>query len=110
MGLEYRAAPFGTVPSRYDSLLEYVEEHGLISRNQQDLGNGYWSETYSVKTKSDAILIETEESTLNEVIGLFTNKKATEIVALNHQETAWLNNSDKRQLVDYKYAFELFLH
>lgn len=110
MGLEYRAAPFGTVPSRYDSLLEYVDENGLINRNQQDLGNGYWSETYTVNDKAnveETVFEATEQATLNEVIRLFQGKKATDIVKSNHQETAWINNQQERRLVDYRYAFEL---
>jgi DNA-binding transcriptional regulator YiaG len=110
MGLEYRAAPFGTVPSRYDSLLEYVDEHDFIKRNQQNLGNGYWSETYTVnkKTAKEKVTFkEDEQSTIDEVIKLFRNKNATEIVKSNHRETAWINNQQEKQLVDYKYAFDL---
>lgn len=110
MGLEYRAAPFGTVPSRYDSLLEYVDEHDFIKRNQQNLGNGYWSETYTVNKKvikEDVTFKEDELNTIDEVIKLFRNKNAAEIVAINHDEIAWIRNQENRQLVDYKYAFEL---
>lgn len=110
MGLEYRAAPFGTVPSRYDSLLEYVDENGLINRNQQDLGNGYWSETYTVNDKvntEETGFEAAEQATLNEVIRLFKGKSATDIVKSNHRETAWINNQQEKQLVDYRYAFEL---
>ena len=108
MGLEYRAIPYGTVPSRYDSLLEYVAENGYINRHQKVLADDRFMETYSLTDKSENVDLATQElDTLNAIITIFKGKTATEIVNLNHQEDAWLKNHENRQLVDYKWAFGL---
>lgn len=106
MGLEYRAIPFGTVPSRYDGLLEYVAEQGYINRHQEILSPEKFAEKYSLPPQiEEAEFTDIELKTLSMVTTIFKGKTTTEIVELNHQEDAWLENQEKRQLVDYRWAF-----
>ncbi len=108
MGLEYRAIPYGTVPSRYDSLLEFVAENGFINRNQTLYSNGFLGENYSLTDKITQIeFTESEQETLETITTLFKGKSASEIVDLNHQEDAWIKNQENRQLVDYRFAYNL---
>jgi DNA-binding transcriptional regulator YiaG len=108
MGLEYRAIPYGTVPSRYDSLLEYVAERGYINRHQEILSSDKFVEKYSLPNQTEAIEFTTSElETLTTVTTIFQGKTTTEIVNINHQEEAWLKNHENRALVDYQWAFGL---
>jgi DNA-binding transcriptional regulator YiaG len=108
MGLEYRAIPYGTVPSRYDSLLEYVAESSYINRHQEILSNDKFVEKYSLTIQAEDIEFTASElDTLNAITTIFKGKTATEIVNINHQEDAWLKNHATRQLVNYSYAYSL---
>lgn len=110
MGLEYRAIAYGTVPSRYDSLLEYVCENNYIKRHITQLDNNGYMETYSLEnnnldTKND--FSAEEQEILNLVLKTFKNKTKSQIVEQNHREKAWIENKANYQMVDYRFAFEL---
>jgi DNA-binding transcriptional regulator YiaG len=110
MGLEYRAISYGTVPSRYDSLLEYVDENEYIKRHIKPLDNGNFMENYSLAGNNllskSAFTVE-EQKTLDTVIENFKGKTTTQIVEQNHQEKAWIENHSHHKMVSYDYAFEL---
>lgn len=108
MGLEYRAIAYGTVPSRYDSLLEYVAERGYINRHQEILAPDKFVEKYSLPNQIEvAEFTISELETLTTITTIFKGKTTTEIVKINHEEDAWLENQAARQLVDYRWAFGL---
>jgi DNA-binding transcriptional regulator YiaG len=108
MGLEYRAISYGTVPSRFDSLIEFVAESGYINRQQQVYKNGNLGETYSLGINflnEENTFSEEELEILNTISTAFKDKTPSEIVAINHKEKAWIENEGNRGLVDYRYAF-----
>lgn len=110
MGLQYRAIPLGTVPSNYDKLLANALETDLIQVEYVALANGNVGEKYYINPKNsfDERLFSVEElNTLATVVSRFKDKTTSEIVAINHEETAWTENQEQRKLVDYEYAFGL---
>ena len=109
MGLRYRAIPLGTVPSSYDRLLANSIETGLVNVEYHEFPNGI-GERFSATPKvnfNPSLFSEAELKTLELIVKTFSNKKTTDIVQLNHQETAWLDNQENRQIVSYEYAFGL---
>ncbi len=109
IGLEYKAIEFGTVPLRYDSLYEYIAEEGYIERKPKEFASGYVGEVYNVLKDDASSLTEDELTTLAMVCDSFKNKKAREIVEINHQELAWKENQAKHDKIDYRHAFRLNL-
>lgn len=108
MGLQYRAIALGTVPSNYDKILANVLETDLIQVEYVPFSNGNVGENYTTKNTFNESLFSAEElRTLQSVVENFKDKTTTQIVALNHQEKAWIDNYEQRGLVDYRYAFRL---
>ncbi|MBX2952090.1 MAG: DUF4065 domain-containing protein [Leadbetterella sp.] len=108
LGLEYRAIEYGTVPSRYESLLEYGAEAGYIVRHRELMDNGRYKETYSMGERSiDADFTSEEMDTLMQVTDRFGNCNVSDLVAINHEEEAWTDNRLEKQKVDYTYAYKL---
>ena len=107
MGLEYKAIEFGTVPLRYDSLYEFIAEKGYVERKSKEFPSGHFGEVYEV-LKNDMFSLSSDElATLDIVCDSFKDKTARDIVKINHQELAWLQNQECHDKVDYKYAFML---
>jgi DNA-binding transcriptional regulator YiaG len=112
MGLQYRAIPLGTVPSNYDKILANALETDLIQVEYVKLTNGNMGEKYlpnPQNTFNESLFSTQELKTLQTVVENFKDKTTTQIVALNHQEKAWIDNHEQRGLVDYGYAFGLSL-
>lgn len=108
LGLEYRAIECGTVPTRYESLLEYGAEAGYIIRHRELLDNGKYKEMYSIGVQaSEAGFTSEEADTLKEVTDRFRNCSVSNMVAINHKEAAWLDNEREKRRVDYTYAYSL---
>ncbi|WP_367914778.1 type II toxin-antitoxin system antitoxin SocA domain-containing protein [Leadbetterella sp. DM7] len=108
LGLEYRAIEYGTVPSRYESLLEYGAEAGYIVRYRELMDNGRYKETYSMGDRSvDAGFTSEEADTLKQVTDRFKNCNVADLVAVNHKEEAWIDNTQEKRKVDYAYAYKL---
>lgn len=108
MGLQYRAIALGTVPSNYDKILANVLETDLIQVEYVPFPNGNIGENYTTENTFNENLFSAEElKTLQTVVENFKDKTTTQIVALNHQEKAWIDNHEQRGLVDYGYAFGL---
>ena len=108
MGLQYRAIALGTVPSNYDKILANVLETDLIQVEYVPFPNGNVGENYTTKNTFNESLFSAEElKTLQNVVENFKDKTTAQIVALNHQEKAWIDNHEQRGLVDYGYAFGL---
>jgi len=111
MGLQYRAIPLGIVPSNYNKILAYTIESGLINVEYIDFPNGI-GERYkpgSIVEQNPSVFSKEELKTLDSIITTFSGKNTKEVVDLNHKEIAWVKNHKNRQMVDYKYAFELML-
>jgi DNA-binding transcriptional regulator YiaG len=110
MGLQYRAIPLGIVPSNYDKILANVLETELIKVEYVPFSNGNVGEKYTENPScffEEKLFSEAELTTLASVTETFKYKTTNEIVAHNHSEKAWIDNQEKRQLVDYEYAFGL---
>lgn len=69
-----------------------------------------YKETRSLTDKISTIENEfskEEQEILETVAKIFKGKTVSEIVAINHQEDAWIKNHQNRELIDYQFAFGL---
>lgn len=108
-GLSYRAIDLGPVPSSYDLMYSQLKEQNRIDIQQKLFENGNYGEIIkplSVEFEHD--LLDAEKNTLDRVLTTFSKLNSKEIVDLSHNETAWIENKDKKQLISYPgYAFDL---
>jgi uncharacterized phage-associated protein len=110
-GITYRAIQMGPVPAEYGMLYEKLAEDDLVTLNQQlfENGNGNYFEMIKGMQEFDEKTFSIEESMiLDQVIEKFGPLRTSDIVELSHEELAWIENEEKRELISYpKYAFDL---
>lgn len=109
-GLPYRAIQHGTVPTNYDYLLAYATEQGIVRVREKTFEDGYRGEQFfnsEEYTFNSTLFSEAEMNTLHEVVATFKGKNSSEIVNLNHEESAWKDNVEGHRVIDYGYAFGL---
>jgi putative zinc finger/helix-turn-helix YgiT family protein len=109
-GLSYRAITYGVVPKSYGKLFAEAEEQHVVKVHYQyfdssaNIGQQYLPD--GIEFNSDLFDLS-EIETLQKVSERFKGLSTAEIVRANHEEKAWLNNVDGRDLVSYKESFYL---
>lgn len=108
-GITYRAIQLGPVPAEYNLLYDKLTEDELVSLNQIPFDNGNYGEALTGLHEFDENLFNPEELIiLNTVVEKFGKLKAVDVVGLSHQEAAWIDNNEDKDLISYpKYAFDL---
>ncbi|SEO00920.1 Protein of unknown function [bacterium A37T11] len=106
-GLPYRAIPFGPVPAEYGRLYVRLQDDGKISVEEKYRKDDSCSEIYHADVPFDGDeFSEGELQVLQSVAKLFNGKSTGEVKDLSHEEPAWKENKDERQLISYQqYAF-----
>ncbi|MBL7738478.1 MAG: DUF4065 domain-containing protein [Chitinophagaceae bacterium] len=110
-GITYRAIQMGPVPAEYGMLYEKLAEDKLVTLNQKlfDNVNGNYAEMIKGTQDFDETKFSKEEiEILNQVIDRFGSLRTSDVVELSHQEQAWIENEENKELISYsKYAFDL---
>jgi putative zinc finger/helix-turn-helix YgiT family protein len=108
-GITYRAIKLGPVPAAYDMLYNKLGEDELVSINQILFENGNYGEALAGLQEFDETLFTTDEiAILDKILKRFGDLRTSDVVELSHQEIAWKENQEERELISYsKYAFEL---
>ena len=109
MGLQYRAIPFGPVPSEYERLfLRLQDERWLVSEEKSNGGEQFYEVYHACVDFDSAQFAAHEMEILHTIVALFKTKKTSQIVDLSHAEQAWIDNEQDRALISYQqYAFGL---
>ncbi|MBO9613542.1 MAG: DUF4065 domain-containing protein [Dyadobacter sp.] len=107
-GLEYRAIQFGPVPSQFQKMYVSLSEQGQISIDEQYFGNGAYGDEITARAIFDKTLFSQDELKVLEFVAKRYGKLPTDdIVRLSHEEPGWHDNAEQKNLIDYRYAFEL---
>lgn len=107
-GCNYRAITLGPVPSHFSELFGLLEDQGFIQVEHEVHERGVGERFVPAKEFDASLFTEQELDSMNKVVNAFTDYRTTEIVDLSHEESAWLENQEKRDLIDYqKYGFEI---
>ncbi|WP_026836964.1 type II toxin-antitoxin system antitoxin SocA domain-containing protein [Gillisia sp. JM1] len=108
-GTRYVAIQYGPVPDRYYGIFDYLTHKDFVKIVSEEYGYGYVGETfYPTKKSFDFDLFtEIELESIKHVFNKFKSLKATQIMEMSHEEEAWLENKDSKNLIDYNYSFEL---
>lgn len=111
MGLQYRAIPYGPVPSEYGRLFLRLQDEGWLSNEERQNGGEQFYEVYHTDVAFDEQYFTAQELNVIDIVtAFFKKKKTSEIVDLSHAEQAWIDNQQDRALISYQeYAFGLSL-
>ena len=109
-GVQYRAIPMGPVPNNFNSIFEYLankDEVDIFYSNFADGGTGEQFKPNAKKIFNEKLFNEIEIEILNAVAERFKNTSTSKIIEISHKEKAWTENYKNKNLIDYKYSFEL---
>lgn len=106
-GLQYRAIPYGPVPSEYERLFLRLQDEEKLTVEEREGHDDQYLEVYQSMVAFDASGLSTDElQALDKVVRMFGSKKTSELVRISHEEQAWKDNEQDRKLIDYqRYGF-----
>jgi uncharacterized phage-associated protein len=107
-GLSYRAIELGPVPSRFDSVFANAIEKKYIIAEYIQFKECSGEKFLPGEIKFDETLFEKHEIEIMEMIADKMKKlKTQEVVDLTHEEDAWKQNIEKKDIIKYNYAFQI---
>jgi DNA-binding transcriptional regulator YiaG/uncharacterized phage-associated protein len=111
-GTRYCAIPLGPVPDNFNSIFEWMEKKGDLTISEQEFPDGGTGERFfPAESRSfDAEKFSAKElDTLNTVATAFLKTGTKEIIAISHNENAWIENiHGGNGMISYlRYGFDL---
>ena len=108
-GCNYRAIPFGPVPSHFHELFGVLQTEEFINIEEELFDHGGVGERFVPVKEFDASLFSEEELTsMEEVVKYFEDTRTRQIIELSHEESGWVDNQEQRELISYqKYGFQI---
>lgn len=109
-GVRYRAIEMGPVPNNFQSIFEYLENNNFIDIQYTQFPQGYTGEQFKARKEkpfNQAVFSETEIAVLNKVAEVFKESSTNNIIETSHLEEAWKMNIKEKNVISYKYAFNL---
>jgi len=109
-GVRYRAIEMGPVPNNFQSIFEYLENNNFIDIRYTQFPQGYTGEQFKARKEkpfNQALFSETEIAVLNKVAEVFKESSTNNIIETSHLEEAWKMNVKEKNVISYKYAFDL---
>lgn len=106
-GSKYRAIDFGPVPTIYGDLLSFAKKNNFVDIKLEWKGD-FLAEIFEAKKDFNITLFSNEElQILDNVKEKFKSFSAKKITEYSHKEKAWLENKEKKGIIEYKYAYDL---
>jgi len=108
-GISYRAIKMGPVPKDYDLLYSYLRETKKVQIQSTAFDSGAIGEQFLSENNDETlnVLSDEEISVIHQVEQKFKTFSTKEIIDYSHKEKAWLDNYEDKNLISYKYAFEI---
>jgi len=109
-GVRYRAIEMGPVPNNFQSIFEYLENNNFIDIQYTQFPQGYTGEQFKARKEkpfNQALFSEMEIAVLNKVAEVFKESSTNNIIETSHLEEAWKMNIKEKNVISYKYAFNL---
>ena len=108
-GINYRAIPMGPVPAEYDKMYNKLCDDELLTINHIAFNNGQYGEAIlGTQAFDDSLFSPAEMQVLEQVSSRFLELKTSQVVEISHEEEAWINNKEAKNLISYqKFAFDL---
>ena len=108
-GCNYRAIPYGPVPSHFHELFGILETENYIRIEQELSEQGNIGERFAAARPFDPTLFsEAELENMQKVVDTFEDVRTKQLIEFSHQEEGWEKSQEKRELINYQeYAFQL---
>jgi putative zinc finger/helix-turn-helix YgiT family protein len=109
-GIRYRAIGKGPVPNNFQSIFEYLANNDYIDICYTQFPQGYTGEQFKARKErpfNQELFSETEMTVLNKVVEVFKESTTNNIIETSHLEDAWKENEKGKNVISYKYAFDL---
>ncbi|MEL6589847.1 MAG: Panacea domain-containing protein, partial [Bacteroidota bacterium] len=108
-GCNYRAIPYGPVPSHFHELFGILETQDFIRIEEELYEHGGVGERFAAAREFDASLFTAEElANMATVVDNFEETRTRQLIAMSHEEDGWAQNHEKRELISYQqFAFQL---
>lgn len=109
-GVRYRAIDLGPVPNNFQSIFEYLANNQFIDIHYTQFAQGYTGEQFKARKErpfNEQLFTEMELSVLNKIADVFKESNTVDIIETSHLEEAWKQNEKERNIISYKYAFDL---
>jgi len=109
-GVRYRAIDMGPVPNNFQSIFEYLANNNFIDISYTQFPQGYSGEQFKARKDrpfNKALFTEPEMSVLSKTAKMFNESSTIDIIEISHLEAAWKNNEKEKNVISYKYAFDL---
>ena len=103
-GLSYRAIDFGPVPERWDRVYSEFSE---INQELRQVGEFEGSVLKASALPDESIFSDAERKVLDEVCSKLGAGTSRELVALSHDEIAWISNHEHHSRIPFADAFGL---
>ena len=109
-GVQYRAIQMGPVPLNFQTIFEFLANNEVVDIHNTYFPDGNIGEQFVPNPKrsfNPEIFSESELALLEEVADRFRNYSTNSIIAISHQEKAWIENERERKIIDYNYGFDM---
>ncbi|MBK6894485.1 MAG: DUF4065 domain-containing protein [Flavobacteriales bacterium] len=109
-GSRYRAIQMGPVPVRFDALFDHVaikDEVDLVQTEFADGKIGAQFEPHKDRPFREDLFTPEEVKTMEQVAQRFASCTSKQLIELSHEEEAWKEKYEAREVMDYTKAFEL---
>lgn len=109
-GVRYRAIDMGPVPNNFQSIFEYLANNEYIDIFYTQFPQGYTGEQFKARKErpfNQDLFSETEMTVLNKVAEVFKASTTNNIIETSHLENAWKENEKEKNVISYKFAFDL---
>lgn len=109
-GVRYRAIDMGPVPNNFQSIFEYLANNEYIDIFYTQFPQGYTGEQFKARKErpfNQELFSETEMTVLNKVAEVFKSSTTNDIIETSHLENAWKENEKEKNVISYKFAFDL---
>ena len=109
-GMQYRAITMGPVPNNFNGIFEYLQTIGIVDIDTVYFPNGAIGEQFLSKEDQKfkpELFSDNELEILTSTANRFKDMSTNDIIEYSHKEDAWLLNHEERNIIDYKYSFEL---
>lgn len=107
-GITYKAIPFGPVPVEYEKIFKHLYDEDIIDIEQVRIDHNYAEKFIPHLPFNQELFNPIELRVLQDVVNKFKGKNTTEVVDISHEEDAWIENKNSRNIISYnKYAFNL---
>ena len=104
-GLSYKAIQYGPVPQAYSAVYGLMDD---VTCEVVGYPNGITGDFLKSDLSADlAGFSEDEKIILEDVVTIFKDCKASDISKISHDEDAWINHNEGKEIIDFNTAFTL---